>query len=122
MTEYQKFTSLQDFIAHCADPAANGTGGARLDFVMSVTDEPVGPEAGQATMRVLTIAPRNFDYMAQRFAFDLTGGDTLIANDAIEDKRAFLLSEARAAAKTEAVSAPVNLPGGVQVARIGGGQ
>lgn len=116
MTDYQKFDTLQAFLAHCADGEANGTGAPRTDFVMSVANEPIGPEAGRATMPVITIHPHGFEHMAQRFAFDLTGKDALIANDKIEAKRAYLLAQAVAGNKAQAAAAQV--PAGVTVARI----
>jgi poly-gamma-glutamate capsule biosynthesis protein CapA/YwtB (metallophosphatase superfamily) len=120
MTEYQKFDTLRAFIDHCLDADANGTGAARNDFSVTVNDEPVGPEAGQATVRVLTIFPRNFDFMAQRFAFDLTDSDSLVVNGGVELQRDFLLTQAKSEAA--AARAAADLAAGTVTATLGGAQ
>lgn len=104
-TPYPKFPTLESFIEHCLDAGANGTGGPRTEFVVTANEEPIGPEAGAAMMTVLTIAPRNFEYMEQRFAFDLTGQGGVLMNDAVDSKRDFLLTAAKSEAAATAALA-----------------
>jgi hypothetical protein len=117
MTEYTKFDSLGTFIAHCLDGEANGTGAPRTDFVVTVNQEPVGIEAGQATIPVVTIAPRNFEYMAQRFTFGIDEA-TILMNDDVEKRRDFLLTQA----KSEAAAAAPLAEQVVGTVTLGGAQ
>lgn len=117
MTEYTKFDSLGAFVAHCLDPVANGTGAPRTDFVVTVAEEPVGPEAGQDTIPVVTIAPRNFEFMAQRFTFGVDNA-TILMNDEVQKRRDYLLTQAKSEAAANAALAAQT----TGTVTLGGGQ